>query len=358
MRPYLILALVAAASTPVFAAAPAFSPIQSAQQCKNCHAQIYQQWTESWMSRSWSNPVFQREFQQWRQYSAARGSEDRSCLRCHAPATQFSTRGPAEDPVAREGVTCDICHRVAQARNINGLYQLVFDPRGDVKHVARSKGTPHRAALPSAPLRDATLCAGCHWHTTEDGQPLERTFKEWQQSTYAADGITCIDCHMRRLDQAGKPFSHRFPGGRSNSPLLQKAATLRIVPGVRKDQVNIVVENSGVGHAFPTGGAHPSSLILDFKVYAKNSDRVLFSAQRIYETPDSARISGRPEMDTTLGPKEKRNEIFQLPFATSNHRFKATLTYRFLPDSLFKTLDPRFAKKYYAPTIVYKVESN
>jgi hypothetical protein len=142
-----------------------------------------------------------------------------------------------------EGVTCAACH--------------VRD--GVVIGARAAPGAPHPVAV-SAELSDSRFCATCHQLTWPGASaPFYDTWGEWQASAYAAAGVSCQDCHMPL--QAGAAVSstwaaapaHTFEAdlGRALSLLLELSS-----PEVQRGQpwsVKVRIQNTGAGHAVPTG---------------------------------------------------------------------------------------------------------
>lgn len=198
------------------------TPFQSAETCRSCHLQIFTEWRDSWMAKSYTNRLFQRDYARWKAYTKDKPQLDAfSCLRCHAPVAFFSGDLTVQNPVSREGVSCDVCHRVAATKEKNGALALVLDPR-NIKYGPHKdpKTTPFHEGRYSEVVIKSELCGACHFDTLL-GVPLEWTYKEWKDSPYAAKGIECQDCHMRQVATGGRASkrpttllsSHRFAGG-------------------------------------------------------------------------------------------------------------------------------------------------
>jgi hypothetical protein len=73
--------------------------------CAGCHAEIAAEWASSAHARSWTDPIFQSEYQLTRQAF---------CRHCHAPLAleaELDTVPAAshESPAAR-GIDCAVCH--------------------------------------------------------------------------------------------------------------------------------------------------------------------------------------------------------------------------------------------------------
>lgn len=191
------------------------------------------------------------------------------CIRCHAPQAWLTgnsqpTSGARIDLAARDGVSCDFCHRL-----VDPIYQpgvsppedlIALDPLPpDLRPLSYSNGQyvvdpeqrgrgpfadadPPHAFLASTFTTRSEYCGTCHdvsnpvYHrtggarydpgpldaradsiTSEALMPLERTFSEWKYSAFPAGvfrpefggngsrGIVseCQDCHMPAVTGAG-----------------------------------------------------------------------------------------------------------------------------------------------------------
>lgn len=215
----------------------------SAQGCNSCHWQAHDGWSATAHAGAPGDAL----------RTAARDAGSPECLTCHLPAqrqhaTVWAHDGGAMDTLiegpnpafdatlATEGVTCAACH--------------VRD--GHVVGASAHSTAPHPGRQ-SPQLAGAEACAGCHqmaWAGAD--KPLYDTVGEWQRSAWAEAGITCVDCHMRR-DSDG-PVTHdvRQPPERAISVLVDLPAD-PVVRGGDEVPVRITLQNTGAGHAFPTG---------------------------------------------------------------------------------------------------------
>jgi hypothetical protein len=112
---------------------------------------------------------------------------------------------------------------------------------------------PH-AGRWSAELGASQSCATCHqlsWPGAE--QPLYDTFGEWQRSAYAQAGVTCQACHLRPGAEGG-PVDHdvAVDPGRAMSVLVELPPGA-LVRGGAAQSATITLQNTGAGHAIPTG---------------------------------------------------------------------------------------------------------
>ncbi|MFQ5436078.1 MAG: hypothetical protein ACE5FD_14485, partial [Anaerolineae bacterium] len=205
-----------------------------------------------------------------------------NCAACHLPAAA-SEQPYGVDPnqttgADAQGTHCDFCHKIAAVKlnpatglpydNLPGVLslelmrpdpepQLFFGPYDDV-----DVGPDTYLPL----MKESQICAPCH-QASFWGTPIYESFAEWQASSYAAEGVTCQNCHMRpdgattnfapgRGGQERNPETiptHNFPGA-ADETLLQEAVTLD-ADAVRQGgmiTVTVTITNSGAGHHIPT----------------------------------------------------------------------------------------------------------
>jgi len=205
------------------------------------------------------------------------------CLRCHTPIGWMGGRSQPTGggqllPSDRDGVACDVCHRMTDPIYKPGISpiedqavlsfltpshiptnyaggQYVADPDPRKRGPFNDTVAPH-SVVTSGFHRTADFCGTCHdvsnpvFTKVADGDyapgpldappasmdseqllPLERTYSEWKNSAYVtgvyapefagnkADGIvsTCQDCHMR--DVSGKGCNDPAAPTRPDLPL-------------------------------------------------------------------------------------------------------------------------------------------
>lgn len=242
----LALSLSAAAS-----AQPAFP---SATDCALCHSRIpppaqsawrdgpsiapFALWRGSMMAHAAADPYWSRKVAA-EVTEAGAGIEDK-CLRCHAPARQYPTRGTSS-PMrmsqvtdSDEGVTCSVCHQIAPT----GLgTRASFTGEFAINTAAEAFG-PHRDPF-TMPMRhhtdltptygkhvlEAAFCGSCHTVITHpvgadrNQEFLEQTpFLEWLSADASREDRPCQSCHVPNLrDSHGRELpqfiAHRPPGG-------------------------------------------------------------------------------------------------------------------------------------------------
>ncbi len=240
-------------------AAPAPLPSISAQACNACHGEVHDQWAASGHARASTNPVYRK--------AVEAAGDPLLCRDCHLPlenqrADLASGKGklgasqrianPAFQPsLALEGVTCAACH----VRD-----GVILGPRD-----LPADRAPHPVRAEAA-LRGAEACAACHQITLPGAEehPFVDTLGEWARSPYAEAGITCADCHMKRVSGivGGSRYatfaSHGLTRGlepRELARALTVEVGLRGTTVVRGDDLRATatVMNTGAGHAVPTG---------------------------------------------------------------------------------------------------------
>ena len=214
----------------------------SAQGCNACHYAAHDEWARSSHATGWQSPAFR---------AAVEEAATPACTACHLPlAVQAPQRvqydnGDVNQPVFAanaqydatlqgEGVTCAACHIregavVATRHGVQGPHATTWSPE----------------------LSSSEACGTCHQLTWPGAtMPFYDTFGEWQRSATAAAGIGCVDCHMR----SGTGPSHAFEAdpSRALSVLLEIDGGL-LHRGGEPLQVAIRLQNTGAGHAFPTG---------------------------------------------------------------------------------------------------------
>ncbi len=260
--------------------------------CQGCHGDYdfaenvepYPTWSGSMMANSTRDPLFWAALDVANNDVAGIGDW---CLRCHAPKAWFSGRseppGGTEDGCslvgnldARDndftGVNCHQCHRMMVNDNPpKGQESVYFENgnmwlddavcasgggsepcrRGPYNYTANMENPPPHPWAFSDYHVSSDVCGNCHNVTSpvhnlvdESGQdtgvpfPIERTFKEWQQSDFGPGGASeqsCLDCHMQQTeaspvfaclqqsnDRSGNLAIHQFAGANTWIPQVLK----------------------------------------------------------------------------------------------------------------------------------------
>ncbi len=269
----------------------------SGQGCSSCHEKQYEAWQGSKMAGSARNPRVLGLYTGTDRWGRPAGEGYRldhpdrpgPCANCHAPAAAIDgeVRLDEVEGIAREGVFCDICHKVREVEvgagpGVGGALQIqrptaaglfAFGPFEDVTG-------PMRTSY-SELISTSRMCAGCHEWRNELGAPVMTTWSEWSEVSGAdPEALQCQDCHMKKRfgpEYRGEPesralivsdeevgrlhgvlrptstvYPHTFQGA---AELIGEAAELELEARQAGDEilVTVTVANANAGHALPTG---------------------------------------------------------------------------------------------------------
>lgn len=216
--------------------------LDSSENCRACHEEIYEEWASSYHAQAWVDPLFRELSNEYK---------DQSCHSCHAPRpiheTGFAT-AEARATDRQSGVNCLTCHK--KGDRVAGP---IPDPQGSPE-CPPDCGPLYDPAHASERSQKATLdfCGVCHnLHGTND---------EFLRSRYARENMTCLTCHMpevvRPIVKGGKPRQsrrHTFPGAHSEEMLR---TAMGIEARLEGDRIVARAVNKGAGHKVPTDARH------------------------------------------------------------------------------------------------------
>lgn len=288
----------------------------SAQGCNGCHYAVHDEWSSSAHRGAWLEQPFRRAVE-------ATGDSP-LCLSCHLPIANQQPQvvveyqgGPLStavvrpnrswDPtLAQEGVTCAACH-------VRG---------GAVLSTRPAPKAPHPVAV-SAELDSSAMCATCHQLTwTGADKPFYDTYGEWNASAYKAAGIGCQDCHMP--PSAGLVTAGHFAAHASHGFGADRARAVSVLVDLDPDAATrgkdfvatIVVQNTGAGHAFPTGSPFKAvrleALVLDADGKALGKPFTYTMGRSVTPEPPYTTLS-----DTRLLPGAQQELPVRLPLPQS-----------------------------------------
>ncbi|MBI5183958.1 MAG: hypothetical protein HY999_06300 [Nitrospinae bacterium] len=307
----------------------------TAESCKECHEEIYDQWKGSMHSQALVDPLFQACW-------TAR-SKPPFCTNCHFPLANqkpsllkgFKDTGPSpfvmmqnpkfDKELFKEGVGCAVCH----IRN-----KIIYGPQE-----LRDGESPH-PSVNDPGMEKSEFCISCH----EWAMPRVRikgiceTGKEFKNSKST---WTCQDCHMQSVEgKVSKDSNVRayraHTANAGHNPLeIKKAIEIK----VEKDKeiykegeeakITIKLENSGAGHYFPTGcplrSLEVRMIVIDETGVEQKSET--FRIERVFEFPNYPAES----KDKRLAPGETKSFDFdwEVPSESSDKEFtlKVDMTY-------------------------------
>jgi hypothetical protein len=278
----------------------------NAQVCGACHTEIYKQWRSSMMSQAWDEPIYRALLK--RASAATEGRVDNFCTGCHTPigltTGQINSdvnRSSIEDSTKNHpmpGVDCETCHNISSRTGLdNGAY--VLSPRAHGKPTKfgprKDAVSPYHDTVYSALHTRSDFCATCHNVTHPfSSVAVERTYDEWQESTYSLNDVTCQSCHMPGFKGKAaimgpdreEVASHWFSGANAMMlkhlgqeegaqrarDMLARAGDITfeqlpaaIIPG-QYTSIAVKVSNVGAGHKLPTGFPEGREMWIDFRV--------------------------------------------------------------------------------------------
>lgn len=177
-------------------------------ECVGCHSQHVREWEMSNHAYAAVDPVFHAMVSVGQE--ATKGKLGQFCVQCHTPTgmalgeTQVTMGddGVARQDltnlraVARQGVSCDVCHTITQVMEpVNA--RMIMTPDGVRRAtIADPVPTSAHASAYSELHASSDVCSGCHAVINPRGAFIEETFGEWADSSAAAAGKQCQDCHM------------------------------------------------------------------------------------------------------------------------------------------------------------------
>lgn len=229
------------------------------------------------------------------------------CLSCHAPLAEQQPLLPTgstlkknqrfDMALQKHGLTCAGCH----VRN----YQRFGPPRpdGSVESAIPRDQAPHGGATRTPAFERAEFCMGCHQFEEGDralnGKLLENTYNEWKSSPYAAQGISCQQCHM--------PDRRHLWRGIHDPEMVKRGVTIelrtsqpRYAVGERLE-ATLTLTNSGVGHYFPSYVT--PKVILHIELLDANGRPIAGSGQQEVVGREVALDLTREIYDTRIPPK-------------------------------------------------------
>lgn len=305
------VAVGAAGSVPVArGSVPTTAWTAHAPESCTCHGDFVSQWKQTMHAKAWADPFYQYARTEAIKDMTAAGvptaTADDFCTGCHAPAALMSGAvDQASSTPAINGITCGFCHQVTGITASDsevGNVSLGFPatgPDGTRRAQLSNPQAPHAAAEEPA-FATSEYCGSCHnVDHPVNGLHLETTYTEWAESSYAADGVECQNCHMSNAAGERAPYTGSTAGGAArenlfamtfvganvgqgnaelNEALLTSAATVSvdapdILPAGQSAEVTVTVANTGTGHSIPTGVSEIRKVWLEVYAQAANGTK-------------------------------------------------------------------------------------
>ncbi|NPA52663.1 MAG: hypothetical protein GXO22_07185 [Aquificae bacterium] len=193
------------------------------KRCADCHQNIYNQWKNSRHSVSWVSDDFKK--------SSNRYSKIK-CLSCHAPLEIEPLKEPKlRDFHREEGINCVSCHFKEKTNSMHGPYEVFSPPHYSTKDPNYTK---------------SKICAGCH----------RETYKQWKTANTQKN---CQNCHMpSKKDNLIQKFpfyllhKKKEVHNHSSPPLIASKEDIKLKIKVLKDEIKVLIKNTGIPHKLPT----------------------------------------------------------------------------------------------------------
>ncbi|HBO84876.1 MAG TPA: hypothetical protein DD641_07885 [Deltaproteobacteria bacterium] len=242
--------------------------------CGECHKEQYNGWKGSLHSKA-VGPGLLGQLP-GTDFKSVPGNPEfaMSCYFCHAPMEEQNEmkkgsrvkgqgskdKGQGENGYIKNpnfdsklkisGVSCSVCH--LRDGKIYGPPPVRAGVRAGthLKDGWGSKGKgkeqkPHNGFIEKAFFEKAEFCAACHQLDEGyelNGKILTNTYREWQESIYGKNNITCQNCHM--------PDRRHLFRGIHDSEMVKRGITITAVRTGNK--AKLIIKNTGTGHCFPT----------------------------------------------------------------------------------------------------------
>jgi hypothetical protein len=265
-----------------------YHDFEKPSKCGMCHPEIYQEWQQSLMSRSFTHPWDDKEYFKLALPHALKFEKvagvKAGCIACHGPLAFLTGDIPPKPPEAgtrvNEGVSCEICHNITGSTEKEPFnFSFEINP-GKVKYGPRhdAKSAFHDNKF-SAFTRSPELCATCHDEQSPYGAWVKETYREWKAGPYGQKGFRCQNCHMyyapgksARTGKERDDIAHHVFHGPHFDNKLAGSVDLALYTKKREwtpgSRVKISAElfNGKVGHYIPSGSSEERVLWLEVKV--------------------------------------------------------------------------------------------
>lgn len=355
--------------------------------CKQCHEEIYNQWSSSMHANSSAlkDPIHGAFYKNVIGDPKAEGVKTKKgkypvCLKCHAPVAAMEKKTKLDaKPAYANGISCVTCHsfkgfkgnETKDGKPLYGIDAYVIDkeslhgPTGNTyttERVAEGSKWPTPIHHPS-PLKGSNTalfksneaCMGCHEKRSNfHGAPLCVTGQEYRDSKSFAP---CQSCHMAVVTvpkmEKGKVIEgefvtiadHSMTGGHSGKMVARGLAMdMKTETSGNKIKATITVRNR-LPHAFPTGApfrnfyikvaAYDKSGKELWKNYKKHPIKDDPKSAFWYTLGDETGPTAPPKAkkvlaDTRLKPNETRTLEYEIPKTGSTAIIRAEALYDLL----------------------------
>jgi len=299
-------------TTPVEDPPLTLEELKDPKKCEKCHPNHYKEWSGSMHAYAGDDPIFlAMNARGQRETNGALGD---FCVKCHAPiavaegATKDGLNLP-ELTASQKGVTCYFCHSVAEVTGTHNNPLVLSDDKVLRGGIADPVKTPAHESVYSklhdrATAESSTLCGSCHDVITPANAHIERTFVEWQDTLFShpTTRLSCGQCHMEGRDDVAadapgvkvrRVHSHAVPGVdvaltdfpeiEAQKQAIQASLDTTLLAeicvrgaGSPGATIQVVLDNAGAGHKWPSGASQDRRAWVELKAYA--GDQIVYQS--------------------------------------------------------------------------------
>jgi hypothetical protein len=381
--------------------------------CKQCHEEIYNQWSGSMHAKSSAlkDPIhgafYKKVVGDAKAEGVKKGGKYPVCLKCHAPVAAMEKKTKLDaKPAYANGISCTTCHSFKKFKgtdtkdgkplygidayeidknSLHGPSGITYTtdrvPEGSkwptpVHHPQPLQG--NKAAL----FKSNDACMGCHEkRSNPHGTPLCRTGNEYRD---AKNFVACQACHMSivtvpKMDKgkvvAGEYVSiadHTMGGGHDGK-MITRGIALSMETKKGKDVINadITIRNR-LPHAYPTGAPF-RNMFLKVALYDKDG-KELWKNYKVHPIKDDKKAAfwytlgdeaGKPTSppkatqvlaDSRLKPNETRTLKYEIPLKDGAHILRAEALYDLLLPPIKAGMKDKLPKELLRPQLAASAE--
>ncbi len=224
--------------------------------CGQCHQQQYKDWQSTFHAHAMGPGILGQIIDMLKDGD---NNQAQVCWSCHTPLAEqqnvlkledgWETNPYFDQDLQHAGLTCAGCHVRQHQR-----FGPVKKDKPDVVGLIDNGMQPHNGFVASHAFSDSAFCAHCHQFRDDgfalNGKLIENTYKEWQESRYAKEGIHCQNCHMPDRSHTWRGI-HDMEMTKSAVTIEVDAPSNEYLLGERYE-ASIKITNTGAGHYFPT----------------------------------------------------------------------------------------------------------
>lgn len=372
----------------------------SAEACRDCHQEIYQQWSSSMHANSTAikDPIHGAFYQTLVGSPRQEGAKHKIsgkypiCLKCHAPNAALDKKTKLDAmPAYNEGVNCLTCHMMKRYKGVlpktegekmklgvdaYEMGKVLQAPSGKVftqipiptpppeSNIASATFHPFPMESNTALLRSSDLCLGCHeQRNNPNGVALCNTGAEFRE----AGDFNCQQCHM----PVSQGFADHTMAGGHVQAMLERGVIVTL--DTKKDgqhiEAKIKLQNM-LPHKMPTGAPFRNMYLKitayniqgiplwqNFKKHPIKEDTKAMFMLKLLDDDDNPAPPPKATKhgeDSRLAPRETRELTYTIP-AQNVAVVRAELLYDLLLPSLknkFQSIPPALKR----PRVIARAE--